>query len=167
MGTIQKAQPVKLIAGFIFKDQDALSGSLFLLNKAFGKTDYESPPLAFTHTSYYSEEFGDGLRKKFISFKKLVSPERLCRIKIFTNKIEKKFSLGANRLINIDPGYLDMAKLVLASTKNYNHRIYLDKGIFAEITLTYKNKSFIPWQWTYPDYSSPDYISVFNRIRDI
>jgi len=90
---------------------------------------------------------------------------RLFKIKINTNIIEEKLSKHGLRIINIDPGYLDMAKLILASTKDYKHRIYLDKGIYAEITLFYQNKNFTPWEWTYPDYKSSDYIAIFNHIR--
>ncbi|OGX43889.1 MAG: hypothetical protein A3G38_03040 [Omnitrophica WOR_2 bacterium RIFCSPLOWO2_12_FULL_51_8] len=73
----------------------------------------------------------------------------------------------SRRLVNIDPGYLDLAKLVLASTKDYRHRIYLERGIYVEITLFYQRKTFNPWEWTYPDYRSREYIEVFNRIREI
>ncbi|MBU2221656.1 MAG: DUF4416 family protein, partial [Candidatus Omnitrophica bacterium] len=108
-----------------------------------------------------------GLKRKFISFKKLIPPDQLSAIKITTNKIEDRLSSKNLRRINIDPGYLDLAKLVLATTKDYNHRIYLSKGIFAEITLTYQGKSFRPWNWTYRDYQSQEYIAIFNQIREI
>ena len=74
---------------------------------------------------------------------------------------------GISRIINIDPGYLDLSKLILASTKDYKHRIYLTKGIYAEVTLFYQDKTFCPWEWTYPDYKTGEYIEIFNRIRQI
>ncbi len=167
MGRIKKHQPVKLVIGFIFKEEGILSFAESILKRLFGKIDYESQSLAFTHTSYYEGEFGKNLKRKFISFQKLIRPQNLPKIKINTNITEEKLSKHGLRLINIDPGYLDMAKLILASTKDYKHRIYLDKGIYGEITLFYQNKSFTPWEWTYPDYKTADYIRVFNQIREI
>jgi len=157
----------KLIIGFIFKEEAALNKAKSILQKRFGKIDFESQTLAFNHTTYYEKEFGKDLKRRFIAFKKLISPSDLPEIKIYTNKVEKKLSSGSSRLINIDPGYLDLAKLVLASTKDYKHRIYLGKGIYLEVTLFYENKSYRPWEWTYPDYKSAEYIAIFNQIRDI
>ena len=122
--------------------------------------------MIFGHTDYYRDEFGEGLSRKFLGFSSLITPEKLSEIKVLTNRIEDKFRKEGRRLINIDPGYLDMAKLVLASTKDFMHRIYLDRGIYAEITLSYQNKSFRSFDWTYPDYRSKEYIDIFNEIRE-
>lgn len=153
--------------GFIFKKEDAFTRAKKIMQRRFGKVDFESRELAFNHTDYYQNELGENPQRKFISFQKLILPQNLVEIKILTNKIENKLSLKGARQINIDPGYLDLAKLVLASTKDFYHRIYLDRGIFAEITLFYKNKTFQPWEWTYPDYKTQEYIAIFNRIREI
>lgn len=160
-------RPVKLIIGFIFKEEIAFSKAKFILEKRFGKTDFESQALTFKHTTYYEEEFGKDLKRRFIAFNKLINPCGLPGIKIYTNRVEKKLSSASSRSINIDPGYLDLSKLILASTKDYRHRIYLNKGIYSEVTLFYENKSYRPWEWTYPDYKSDEYIAIFNRIRDI
>lgn len=167
MGRITKHPPVKLVIGCIFKEQIILNKAEGILVSHFGAIDYASATLAFTHTDYYKSELGSNLKRRFVSFKKLISPEDFFQTKITANKIEKRLSKGEFRLINIDPGYMDMAKLILASTKDYKHRIYLNKGIYGEITLFYQNKTFTPWEWTYPDYKSPDYISIFNKIRDL
>lgn len=167
MGKITKPYPVKLIIGFIFKEDFFYQKAKILLEKAFGKVDFESQGLPFFHTQYYQKEMGDKLKRKFISFRRLINPQYLPKIKILTNTTECKFSIGSKRQINIDPGYLDMAKLILCSTKDYRHRIYLDKGIYAEITLFYQDKTFKPWEWTYPDYKSQEYILIFNQIRQI
>ncbi|MDP2940750.1 MAG: DUF4416 family protein [Candidatus Omnitrophota bacterium] len=158
---------VKLIVGFIFKEESALKKAKLALIRLYGEVDFESPKLAFYHTNYYEKEFGSSLKRKFISFRKLILPQNLARIKAAANKLEKKLSRNSKRLINIDPGYLNLAKLVLASTKDYKHRIYLGQGIYAEITLFYQRKTFTPWEWTYPDYRSREYIEIFNRIREI
>jgi len=167
MGQIKRHQPVKLIIGFIFKEEDILNKAKTILERQFGKIDFASQILTFGHTSYYEKEFGKELRRRFISFKELVSPCGLPKIKIITNKIEHKLSINKCRLINIDPGYLNLSKLVLASTKDYKHRIYLNKGIYAEVTLFYQNKAFQYWEWTYPDYKTAEYIAIFNEIREI
>jgi len=167
MGRITRLQPVKLITGFIFKEEDILKQAQAILQRRFGKVDFESQTLTFTHTDYYEGEFGKDLKRKFISFKKLISPLGLPKIKITTNKIESKLSRGPSRLINIDPGYLGLAKLILATTKDYKHRIYLNQGIYAEVTLFYQGKTFQPWPWSYPDYKTPEYIDIFNRVREL
>lgn len=167
MGQIKRHQPVKLIIGFIFKEEDILNKAETILERQFGKIDFTSQILLFGHTSYYEKEFGKDLKRRFISFKELISPCGLPKIKIITNKIEHKLSINKCRLINIDPGYLNLSKLVLASTKDYKHRIYLNKGIYAEVTLFYQNKAFQYWEWTYPDYKTAEYTTIFNEIREI
>jgi hypothetical protein len=156
---------VKLIIGLIYRDsQQYLAIKPFLL-RAFGPIDFESSEVPFNYTDYYKQEFGSGLTRRFISFSRLISPATLAEIKVRTIKLEHKRSAQGKRTVNIDPGYIDMAKLVLASTKDFCHRIYLDRGIFAEITLVYKKNSFTYWDWTYPDYRTKEYIDIFNHIR--
>ncbi len=138
-----------------------------LLIRSFGPVDFESPVLDFIQTDYYKKEMGDGLKRQFLSFKRTMALDGLSVVKLKTGRLEKRLSLGGKRTVNIDPGYLDLAKLILFSTKDYSHRIYLGKGIFAEATLFYKDKSFNPWPWTYPDYRTPAYIEIFNGIREI
>ena len=167
MGKTRIPQPVKLVVGFIFRDDPVFLKAKKLLQRRFGALDFESAPFAFMHTGYYAEEFGSNLMRRFISFKKLIPPQDLAKIKIMTNKIEGALTRNGRRLINIDPGYLDAAKLVLASTKDYRHRIYLDRGIYAEITIFYQAKSFRAWEWTYPDYRSQEYIEIFNCLRGL
>lgn len=165
MGKIRLPHPVKLIFGFIFQQDNIYNQACSILVKHFGGMDFNSSVFAFVHTKYYEKEMGTDLKRKFIAAKKLVNPAGLYKIKILTNKIEEKLSKGANRLINIDPGCLDFSKLVLASTKDYYHRIYLNKGIFAETTLFFKDKAFRAFEWTYPDYK--EYVNIFEEIRTI
>lgn len=167
MGKRKKHTAVKLIIGFIFNNPDYFIRAKENLENNFGKIDFESQILPFVHTSYYQKEFGENLKRKFISFRKLINPEGLPKIKILTNRIEQKLSPENKRRVNIDPGYINLSKLILATTKDYKHRIYLKKGIFAEVTLFYQNKTFNPWAWTYPDYKTPEYIAIFNQIRQI
>ncbi|MEW6101785.1 MAG: DUF4416 family protein [Candidatus Omnitrophota bacterium] len=162
---IRVRAPVKLIAGIIFKDDSKFFLAKKILVKKFGGIDFESREMPFAHTDYYEDEFGPGLKRIFISFKKTIKAQDLASIKVFTNKGENKLSKAGKRTVNIDPGYIDLSKLVLASTKDYKHRIYLNKGIYAEITLYYQDNSFKPWEWTYPDYKSEEHIVIFNQIR--
>ncbi len=177
MGKVKEHKPVKLIVGMFTNRTELFQEVLRALEKSFGPIDYESPLLPFDKTDCYEEEFGKDLKRKFYSFKKLIRAEDLLKIKIFTNSLERKFtphlckgagfSEGAKRPINLDPGYLVSAKLVLATTKDYQHRIYYGKGIYGEVTLRYKKEGFIPWEWTYPDYRTKEYIEIFNHIRKI
>ena len=167
MGRIKEPVAVKLIIGLIFKEESSCERAKTILQKCFGKIDFESQTLNFAHTGYYKDEFGANLKRRFISFNKLLASQDLSKIKIITNEVEEKLSSANRRLINIDPGYLDLAKLILASSKDHKHRIHLNKGIYAEVTLFYQDKTFRPWEWTYPDYKTNEYITIFNRIREI
>lgn len=165
MGSTVKILPVRLIIGMIFGDKELCIEAEKVLEKRFGKIDFESKIMNFNHTSYYGKEMGKNLMREFISFKKLIKPERLANIKRFTNRLESHFSLNGHRRINLDPGYLDTNKLILATTKDWGHRIYLKKGIYAEVTLHFQNNTFQSWEWTYPDYKTKDYIDIFNHLR--
>jgi hypothetical protein len=173
MGQITRPQKVNLIIGLLAREDAMLARSKQSLVRAFGKIDYQSPILDFNQTDYYAGEMGEGLKRQFIGFHTLMDAGRLWRSKVKSNRIEERLSRlrsgkkTIGRKVNIDPGYLDLAKVVLFSTKDYTHRIYLRSGIFAEVTLFYKDKSFRPWPWTYPDYKTQDYISIFNTIRDM
>ncbi|MDP2044536.1 MAG: DUF4416 family protein [Candidatus Omnitrophota bacterium] len=167
MGKTRKYNPVKLIFGFIYFDEAVFVKAKTRLKRKFGKVDFESAAIDFNYTDYYALEMGAGLKRRFISFRKLIPMVELYRIKLYANRLESRFLNGLSRKINIDPGYVDLAKLVLASTKDYAHRIYLHKGIFAEITLSYRGDSFSPNDWTYPDFRSTEYINIFNQIRKL
>lgn len=138
------------------------------LEKKFGPIELKSPVIPFNYTDYYEEEIGRDIKRQFLSFQKLIDPGSLAGIKLFTNKLEERLQrerVGPGRPINLDPGYLASSKLVLASTKDYYHRIYLEKGIYAEVTLRYVKGAFEPLPWTYPDYRSKEYIDFFTESR--
>lgn len=168
MGSVRGTGRVKLISGLISKSDKLLEEIVPVLEKVLkNKVDFESPILDFNHTGYYEDEMGKGLKRKFLSFACPVRLEGLYKVKLATNKVEKSLSRHAGRKINIDPGYIDLAKLVLFSTKDYTHRIYAGKGIFAEATLYYKDKNFRHWPWTYPDFRTDAYKKIFASIREI
>lgn len=158
---------VKLIIGFIYKDEAIFIKVKEKLRKKFGKIDFVSDYLDFNYTDYYEAEMGKALKRRFVSFTKLIHIQDLYRLKLYTRRLETKFLIAKTRQVNIDPGYIDLAKLVLATTKDYAHRIFLRKGIFAEITLSFRGNSFSANEWTYPDYCSKEYIDIFNQIRKL
>ncbi len=165
MGKIKQPTPVKLIASLFTSQPKLLDTAQEQMAKRFGPVDCESPLLPFDHTDYYTPEFGPGLVRRIIAFAKLIDPGQLAEIKRWTNELEETWVADGKRRINIDPGYVSGAKLVLASTKNHGHRIYLGGGVYAEVTLRYYRGSFRAWEWSYPDYASQPYIALFNDIR--
>lgn len=169
MGEIKKPLPEKLITALIYKEENIYIGAKEILQDRFGNIDFESPKINFIYTDYYNNETGTGLIRRFISFEKLVDPGKLSSIKVLTNEIEQQFLYENTnkRRINIDPGLLSMSKFILATTKNYSHRIYIGQGIFAEVTLKYENKDFTGFDWTYPDYKTDEYRKILGEVREI
>lgn len=172
MGEVKEPLPVKLIASMFTASGELLEEAKVRLSQEFGPIDYESELLPFDHTTYYAAEFGENLKRRFVSFEELVHPGRLAEIKLLTNALEVEWAVGGRpregkRRINIDPGYVSHSKLVLATTKNHAHRIYLAQGIYAEVTLRFRDGTFRAWPWSYPDYASPPLITIFNQIRGL
>jgi hypothetical protein len=166
MGVPAAPKKVQLFCGVLFNggaDLDSLPGEL---QNLFGPIESTSAVFDFTYTGYYENEMGAGLRKIFYVFDELIDAERIADIKIETNKLEEKYiGAGGGRRANLDPGYLDLSKLVLPTTKDRGHRIYLGRGIFAEVTLVFERKTFTPLPWTYADFKSETYIEYFNVLR--
>jgi len=160
-------EPVKLIAGFIYSSQDAYVSVLEEMENRFGPVQFESETFPFDYTDYYCEEMGNQLKRSFVSFENPVPPDSLRVSKLVTNEMERRYlNENSGRLINIDPGLVGLANLVLASTKAYTHRVYLGDGIYAEVTLMYENKAFVPLPWTYPDYRRDDILQFLLRVRE-
>lgn len=141
------------------------------LGAAFGSFDLRSRTFPFSFTDYYQAEMGPHLYRRFVASRTLIPQETLPEIKHRTIWIEKQFSLSEEgryrRRVNLDPGYLTPAKIVLASTKDYAHRIYLGKGIFGDLHLKYEQGAYQPLPWTYPDYRTQDALTFFADLRQI
>ena len=173
MGKIFLAKPAKLIISMITSDKCLFDLYKEELIKKFGEVDIESNAQPFDFTDYYEEEFGKNLMQKLFSFSSLVGMGELAEIKIITNSIENNFKneniknnlTHPKRKINLDPGYITLDKYILASTKNGPSRIYLNQGIYAEITLRFINKSFVTCEYTYPNYKTNEYIIFLNSVR--
>ena len=167
MGVLARQKPVKLVASIIFKEEISLQYAEERLKRTYGRLHAPEKILPFDYTDYYYKEFGRPLKRKLICFEEPLSKERVPSVKLATNRIEDRSRVKGKRTVNIDPGYLTDAKLVLLTTKDYIHRLYLGKGIFAESTLFFQDGTFNPWPWTYPDYASRELISFFNEVRKI
>jgi hypothetical protein len=166
MGEARAPQAVKLIASLLTGEPDLLAEVRVGLSQTFGPIDFESELLPFDHTDYYSPEFGPGLQRQIVTFERLIDPGVLPAIKRQTNDLEQSLLRDGKRRVNIDPGYVSLGKMVMASTKDHAHRLYLGQGIYGEGTLTYQRGRFHPWPWTYPDYASDHYCGLFDAIRE-
>jgi len=173
MREIRSPIPVKLFIGMLSPEPELFDLCADIACKEYGPIDYQSEIVPWTNSDFYQDEMGPGILRKFIFFERLIDPEDLPSIKINTTIIEKNLAIqtknNARRRINLDPGYVTEAKVVLATTKDYTHRLYIGKGIYAEVTLRYvnKNRSFAPFDYTYLDYCSETYKTMFNKARDI
>lgn len=165
MGQPKLALEVKLFAAVTFNNKELFEQIKLLLEARFGNIDTLSAIYDFNYTQYYAREMGVNLQKQLLGFEQLIRPERLADIKLITNEIEQKYAIENNRQVNIDPGYLTGAKVVLATTKNFDHRIYLGKGIYGDVHLRYRGNKFIMNEWTYPDYREMIVIEFFARLR--
>lgn len=154
----------KLFIGILTSSVDHFDGAHKALEKKYGDIDFVTTKIPFTHTDYYSS-IGPGLFKILLSFKKLIRREDIIEIKLFTNKLETRLSGKGKRRINIDPGYLTLSNVFLASCKDFFHRTYLGKGVYLENEFRYVAKKFEPWDWTYPDYRKPEYMNFFYNTR--
>ncbi len=138
------------------------------LESHFGPVDYISKTLDFQkYTYYYNEEMGYGLVGKLISFERLIHPAQLPDVKLTTNEIEQRHTVEGKRRVNIDPGYIHHTQFVLASTKPWGNRIYLGKGIYAEVTLMYLRGKFVHFDYTYPNYREDEYKEELEKIRSL
>lgn len=156
-----------LFVGTLYSDPEVLSFARELLKGQFGNTAHESPSLPWEYSSYYKDELGWPILRKFLFYENLIDPGSLADIKLKTNQMEEALSSGRRRRINLDPGYLSLSTIVLASTKNYVHRVYLGKGIYAEASLIFQEGTFRPHLFTYRDYQDKLYMDLFMSAREI
>lgn len=168
MGEIHPLEPSGLLIGVLCSDPKTITDYMKEV-KDFGEPLVVSPIIAFDFTDYYTQTMGSNLSRCFYLYPPPFDRARLAELKLMTNVLEQTaadaLDLDVERPLNLDPGYLTPSKLVLASTKDHAHRIYLRDGIYAEITLHYRNKTYQPWPWTFPDYRSERYIEFFNKAR--
>lgn len=168
MGTIRQPAQVKLFCALLLAPDVPLHEVETALEHTYGRIVLRSPLLPFTQTTYYESEMGQHLTRLHVAFAPCIPMDHLASIKQATNRLEMHWATAqGQRRINLDPGYLDLAKVVLATTKDHSHRLYIGNGIFAEVTLRYKHRAFQPWEWTYPDYRLPTTLAFFQALRDL
>ncbi|MBN2320069.1 MAG: DUF4416 family protein [Acidobacteria bacterium] len=170
MGKITRPSPVKLFVGVLTSLPEILPAAEERLSDFYGAIDSRSLPYPFNWTRYYEKNMGHPIYRYFLSFENLIKPESIADIKTVTNELESYFAsegTSVARPINLDPGYIEESKLVLASTKNFYHRIYIARGIYAEVTLHYEKKgAWRAFPWTFPDYAAERYHAYFISLRD-
>lgn len=164
---LKTPEPVKFLLAITSNQEKMATTVLNEFKTDFGIVDSQSGVFPFNHTNYYEKEMGSGLSKEFYSFKVINEPEYLAQMKIKATEIEGNSLTGGNRTVNIDPAYLELSKLVVASSKNFSHRIYIGKGVFGDIQLQYRAAKFIGNPWTYPDYLTSQSLSFFTKVRTI
>jgi len=169
MWELKVPKPVKLIVGILAADRQCLHAAVEALTRKFGETDCVSNIWPFDKTDYYKDQTGPHILRQFISFEKLVDPGNLPKIKQKTNKLEQKLAktLGfpLPRPVNLDPGIIEASKLILATTKNYSHRIYIGRRMYAEVTLIFDKGQWRALEHTYPDYRQQCYFDFFSKVR--
>lgn len=161
-----------LFVGILSREPELFDRCETALSDAFGPVALRSERMSWDFTDYYRDEMGNGLLRMFLFFSRLIDPGDIAPIKVRTNRIEVETAQRPpsvfRRRINLDPGYLTEAKVVLATTKDYAHRVYVGKGIYAEVELQYDKKmGFLPVAHSYPDFRAASCRDLFGRAREL
>jgi hypothetical protein len=170
MWELKEPKPVKLIVGILAADERCLTAAREGLSATLGAIDLASDIWPFDQTDYYTSQIGPHILRQFVSLEHLIGPGSLAAVKHRTNALEQQLAaalaLPLPRPVNLDPGLIEPSKLVLATTKNYSHRIYIGDKMYAEVTLIFDKGNWRPLPYTYPDYHRPEYFDFFTRVRD-
>jgi hypothetical protein len=166
MSRPQTPKPAKLVIGLFLKEKNLAVSVVKALIKKFGPVDIVSSWLPFNFTTYYETEMGQPLFRRMLAFETLIKQSALSEIKRITNDLELEYSKHSKRMVNLDPGYLLRERFVLATGKNYSHRIYIGQRIYADLTLIYTKGRFIKLPWTYPDYAQQNMLNYLERVRN-
>lgn len=171
MAQVTTPNDVRLICGMISADVSLMERASDEMARLFSPIDHVSDLMDFSNTHYYDRQMGSPLYRQFVSFSRPVKPDAVVGAKVATNELEARFAAELAgpgrpvRPINLDPGYIDRSKLVLASMKNFSHRIYLSDGVYAEVTLMYHRTGWQAFPWTFPDYGAPQYHPFLTEVR--
>ncbi len=165
MSEPQKPAPAQLFFSIFARDESIIEKVSQKLTDNLGPIDFKSPLIPFDWTDYYEKEFGKDLVRRFIFFERLIPQKKIVPIKHLAWKLEKLFSKGNKRQVNIDPGYLLLERLVLVTFKNFSHRLYLGDYVYGEVTMIYTKGDFKSLPWTYPDYASEEVRALFREAR--
>lgn len=168
MGRIAPVQPVTPILGVIYRDASILDDVMIWIEHLMGDVYLHSDEFPFDLTDHYEGEMGADLKRRFFAFDRLADPTMLSEWKVQSNRLEEHAAErhGEYRPINLDPGYINGAKLVLASVKGLAHRVYIGQGISAEVTMSFRNGEWVKRDYTFPDFASGRYDAFFNKARE-
>lgn len=167
MARPESAEPVKLLAAILRSPCCPIEDVQQILIRAWGEIDYAGPDRPFDMTDYYEAEMGPGLQRRLVSFAVLAPPESIVAAKHACNEIEDRLASAGGRTVNLDIGYLDHNKIVLASFKGAGQKIYLGEGVWADMAARYKNGKYLPFEWTFPDFRDGRYDEELSKIRRI
>lgn len=160
--------PAILFCSVLAAEWDRREELLDRLRTEFGEIDYSPEPIAFTETTYYTKELGAQILRRIFGFESLIPQDRLHEVKLACNELEKYFTrTDGRRIFNIDPGLLTYERVVLATGKNRSHRIYLGRGVFADLELTFVKGDWTILPWTYPDYASTVIRNQLTKLREM
>ncbi|HLW63714.1 MAG TPA: DUF4416 family protein [Gemmataceae bacterium] len=159
-----------LVIAAFSRHAEALDWGERRAHELFGPIGLQSERYSFAHTAYYDSTMGADLQKQLWVFERLAPLDSLALYKTATIRLEEELAASGNypepRPLNLDPGFLNLGKFMLATTKDKDHRIYLRDGIFSEVTLRYCDKEYVPWPWTYADYRERHVRDFLNRTRE-
>ncbi len=168
MSTAVPFDSVMPVCGIITRDSGIADSACSDLIDIWGPIETLSPSFPFTQTSYYHAEMGTPLLRRFVAFKKLVDPSELVRLKLESNKLEAAMAdLDGHRTVNLDPGILSLANLLIATCKNHYHRVPMRDGVYAHMEYVFKHGDFSFLPWTYPDFMTAEYLDFFRGLRQI
>lgn len=165
MSQLKPPVPVKPVAAIFSADREGLAAAARRLEGLVGRLDYVSGEFVFDQTEYYRAEMGWPLLKRFFAAERLMDPAELVELKVRSVELEQDFAPTGRRQVNVDPGYISAERLVLATGKNSIHRIYLGRGVWADLTLIFERGEFRPLPWTYPDYATAEVRRTMKEIR--
>ncbi|MBD3421563.1 MAG: DUF4416 family protein [Chitinivibrionales bacterium] len=165
MGQTKRPSPGQLFMAVLYTATADIASVNDALIQAYGRAQFEHGPISFHFSDYYTQEMGTGLLKKYLLFDTYIDRESIAECKLKTNRMEESYRRQGRRTVNLDPGYLTLDKLVLATTKDFFHRIYLGTGIHAEVTLHYRRNKYRYFSWTYPDYREPQFLAFLKKAR--
>lgn len=167
MGEFKEPQPGKRFLGCILRSSDDPTEALTALGGEFGPVDCMSDALPFSSTDYYSKEMGASLVRQFFSFEPLAPADALVEMRHLTQSLEEEFRIEGNRRFNLDPGLLFADQVVIATTKNYAHKIYLGRGVYGDLTYLFRERAYHPLPWTFPDLRLDNRLDFFRKVREI
>lgn len=161
-------QPAMLFLSVLASDWNSWPELLDALTGRFGPLESLSEPIAFTETSYYDHELGTPIHRRAMGFERLVEQDALPDLKHAANELERRYQRpDGGRTFNLDPGLLTGERLVLATGKNFSHRVYLGRGIFADLTLVYRRGVWQVLPWTFPDYAGKRLQDELTALREM